>query len=107
MVDHFLHEDLFKRLSDEFPSDEWFNRNKERQFSGGRIDLFKGEPVFHEFLKQSTCWRQLFEKINSQKFLEYMVSIFGSSTIDNSGKMDQKSAKLVEYDPITPKRHTY
>jgi hypothetical protein len=34
-----------------------------------------------------------------------MVSIFGSSTIDNSGKMDPKAAKLVEYDPIIPKRH--
>ena len=107
MADNFLGDDLFKRLSDEFPSDEWFFRNKEREFSGGRIDLVNGDPVFHEFLKQSTCWRQLFEKIKSQKFLEYIFSIFGSSVIDNDGKADPKVAKLVEYDPITPKRHLY
>ena len=105
MADNFLGEDFFKRLKDEFPSDEFFNRYINQQVAGGRIDLFKGMPEFHKFLQQSTCWRKFFEKINSQNFLEYMISIFGSSTIDNSGKMDPKAAKLVEYDPIIPKLH--
>ncbi|MEC9332039.1 MAG: hypothetical protein VX409_06340 [Verrucomicrobiota bacterium] len=102
MLDNFLSENLFKQLSDEFPTEEWFLKNKKQKTSGGRLDIFKGEPVFCEFLQQSKGWSKFFDSIDSQAFLE-LLKIFGSSTINNGGEIYPKSAKLVEYNPIVKK----
>jgi len=45
VFDSFLSEELFKQLSDEFRSEEWFVESKKQKTNGGRLDIIKGEPV--------------------------------------------------------------
>ena len=104
VMDNFLEENEFLRLSQEFPSEKFFQRINAKPYSGGRMDFQKGDPLFHEILERSPAWKELFEKVNSQSFFTSLLETFGEHIINSGGKVDLSRAKFVEKNDFIPKR---
>ena len=60
-------------MSHEFPKYEFFQKKIRGQFSGGRFDAVKGNPLLNEFLQSSPLWKGVIDKIISKEnFKKYL-----------------------------------
>ena len=104
--DGFFEENLFIRLSQEFPKYEFFQRKIGGQFSGGRIDAQKGNPWLNEFLQSSAVWKGVIDEIISKKSFKLLLETFGHHIVDFGGKIDLSREKLVDRNDFIPKKPT-
>lgn len=72
----FVDPGLFERLKTEFPPDDLFNRNTSLGGRAGR-DLYPGDDLYDELLRNSSAWREFSEFIDSEAFVDLTVSLFG------------------------------
>ena len=73
----FVRPDLFARLKDEFPKDEFFDRNTSLGGRAGR-DLYPGDELYDELLSTSSAWKEFSDYIDSEKFVGLVLDMFGN-----------------------------
>lgn len=77
----FVQPDLFKRLKEEFPSDDYFDRNTSHGGRAGR-DLYPGDDLYEELLGNSPAWREFSDFVDSQAYIDLTLDLFGDHLAD-------------------------
>ena len=74
--DNFINPDLYKRLKEEYPSDDLFDKSSSAGARAGR-DLYRDDPAYSTHIANSPAWRELHEYMNSAKFVDAILGLFG------------------------------
>lgn len=91
--DMMLDPAFFTELQREFPDGSVFAANRKQAFAGGRasrINLGRGDRVFRAFMQQSPAWREFFHDINSRRFVETVLGLFGEILPEQGCSIDAK-----------------
>ena len=70
-----------KGLKDEFPVDDYFDRNTTLGGRAGR-DLYPGDELYDELLRSSSAWREFSEFVDSQAYIDLTLDLFGEYLAD-------------------------
>lgn len=92
----FIDPDLFQRLKREYPSDEMFDRSSSAGARAGR-DLYRGDAEYDSFLASSSAWSEFHNFMNSQQFVDFIMSLYGDYLGRFECYTDPKLAKFVDY----------
>lgn len=92
-----LDEEAFSSLQREFPDDALFDENLRHEWGGGRINLVRGNPIFERFIKQSPAWDKLFHYVNSARFLDSMLELFGVHFASAGARYNHTDASFLDY----------
>ena len=88
--------ELFARLKAEFPSDAVFDANETTGGRAGR-DLYRGDEAYDDLLQRSPAWRELHGYLNSQRFIDFVLSLFGDSMRRFECYTDPAKARFVDH----------
>ncbi len=92
----FLAPAFFERLRAEYPTDEQFDRNTRLHARAGK-DLYRGDPVFDEFLAGAPAWREFYAWFNSPGLVAQMLALFGEDMRRLGCGVDPRKARFVDY----------
>jgi hypothetical protein len=94
--DGFLDADLYRRLEAEFPPVELFEA---AAGPGGRagLDLYQDDPQYEEMLAASPAWREFYEFINSQRYVDALLDLFGAHFATFDCRVDPAKARFSPY----------
>lgn len=95
-VDNFIDPDVFSELNADFPTQNDFHNS--REIMGGRFNLIRGNPDFHEFMKTSKSWNRLFRHMNSKGFQNQLLRLFQPGIAQNAMNIDPFSSPFVDYE---------
>ena len=91
-----LEPELYRALKEEFPLDEVFDRNETTGGRAGRA-LYRGDSSFEEHLSRSPAWMELHQYLNSQRFIELVVRLFGEHMQRFECYTDPEKARFVDH----------
>jgi hypothetical protein len=92
----FLEPALFERLRAEYPGDALFERNTRLHARAGR-DLYRGDPLFDEFLAGAPAWREFYAWVNSPAYVRLVLDLFGEDLARFGCRVDPQKAAFHEY----------
>ena len=80
--DNILPTALYEKLRSDFPSATFFDAIAERTGTqgsrvGSGFDIYRGDPEYEKLIAESEAWVQLDQYINSPKFIEKFLEVFG------------------------------
>ncbi len=89
LIDDYLEPELYAQLANSFP--ECPPNSGPTGYS-----YFWGDPEYDHLLAQSDAWRTLFQRVQNQAFIDYVLAQF-RDVFDNETVADLSSAKYVAY----------
>jgi hypothetical protein len=92
----FIEPALYERLKAEFPSNDFFDRSVGPGSRSGR-DLYRGDAEFDAFMNTSDAWRSFYEYINSEEYMDLVLSMFGPYLKEFACDADPARAKFTTY----------
>lgn len=92
----FLDPTLYERLRSEFPSDQLFDRSSTEGGRSGR-DLYRGDEEMDELLAASPAWSEFHAFLNSPRFLDFTLDLFGDRLRDLGCTVDPGDMRFVDW----------
>lgn len=92
----FIDPDLYQRLKREYPGDEIFDQSSSIGARAGR-DLYWGDADYDSFISASPAWREFHDYMNSSKFVDLILNLFGDQLIRFQCYTDPNVAKFVNH----------
>ena len=94
--DGFIEPSLYSRLKQEYPSDEMFDRSSSAGARAGR-DIYRGDANYETLLASSPAWHELHSYMNSARFVEQILSLFGNLLSRYECYTDPELAHFIDY----------
>ena len=92
LVDEFFKPEVFRQLHDGFPNIAKMDRPK-----GWGQSLYWGEVEYERHLEENPSWKQVFDVVHSQSFIDYMIDQFGEHWEREGCAIDLPRARYVPY----------
>ena len=92
----FIDPDLYQRLKKEYPSDKLFDRSSSTGARAGR-DLYRGDADYDAFISASPAWRELYDYMNSSKFVNLILNLFGNQLSRFQCYTDPDFARFIDH----------